>query len=138
MSQCIVECKDNFGTSIYTEDRSIVIQTDAPKEHGGKGVQFSPTDLVAAALGACIITVMSMHAKKIGIDFQEAKAKVTKNQKATVGGIGELIVHVYYPHKLEKSVEEKLEKATTHCPVHQVIDPKVRQEIIFHWGEILS
>ena len=135
MSKFIVEYQDGFATDIESVDHHAKISTDAPKEHGGKGVNFSPTDLVGGALGACILTIMGMYAKKMGVDFRGAKAEVTKNQGSTVGGIGELIVHVYYPHTLEGAICEKLEKAATHCPVHQILDPKVKQQIVFHWGE---
>lgn len=135
MSKLVVEYQDGFSTHIESLDHQVKLTTDAPKEHGGKGGNFSPTDLVGAALGACIITIMGMHAKKLGVDFRGAKAEVTKNQGSTLGGIGELIVHVYYPHPLEGSLREKLEKAALHCPVHHVLDPKVKQEIVFHWGE---
>jgi putative redox protein len=138
MSKCVVEYQETFSTNITSLDHQAKILTDAPKEHGGRGGNFSPTDLVGAALGSCILTIMGMHAKKMGVDFRGAKAEVTKNQGSTLGGIGELIVHVYYPHPLEGSICEKLEKAAMHCPVHHVLDSKVKQEIVFHWGEALT
>ena len=41
-----------------------VIKTDAPKDHDGKGENFVPTDLLASALGTCVITIMGIEAKK--------------------------------------------------------------------------
>ncbi len=41
-----------------------LIHTDAPKDHDGNGKDFTPTDLLANALGTCVITIMGIEAKK--------------------------------------------------------------------------
>jgi putative redox protein len=135
MSQMMIDYLEGFSTRIYSTEAQDAIVTDAPKNHGGNGLEFSPTDLFAASLGACVVTIMGMHAKKLGVSFEGVKAKVIKNQGAVPGGIGEILVHVYYPGRIENSLREKLEKAAMHCPIHQSIDPKIRQEIVFHWEE---
>lgn len=137
MSNMTIEYIEGFSTTIQSLETKAKICTDAPQNHGGKGVEFSPTDLFAAALGSCVLTIMGMHAKKLGVDFKGVKAKVTKNQGVTPGGIGEILVHVYYPHTIEDSVRDKLEKAAKNCPVHHSIDSKIKQEIVFHWEETL-
>ena len=37
--------------------------TDAPVDNHGKGESISPTDMVAAALGSCMLTIMGISAK---------------------------------------------------------------------------
>src|ERR1700691_578594 len=55
------------------------IETDAPKDNMGKGERFSPTDLVGAALGSCILTTIAMVAEKEGISLgEQARAEVEK------------------------------------------------------------
>ena len=134
----MIEYTEGFSTTIRSLETKAKISTDAPQNHGGKGVEFSPTDLFAAALGSCILTIMGMHAKKLGVNFQGVKAKVTKNQGTIPGGIGEILVHVYYPHPIEASLRDKLEKAAKNCPLHHSIDSKINQEIVFHWEETVK
>lgn len=138
MSKMMIEYTEGFSTVVTSLENQAILRTDAPKSHGGKGIEFSPTDLFAIALGSCVLTIMGMQAKKLGVDFKGVRAKVIKNQGTIPGGIGEILVHVYYPGSIEASLKEKLEKAAMHCPVHQNIDPKVKQEIVFYWEQTLK
>ena len=45
--------------------------TDAPVDNHGKGESFSPTDLVATALGVCMATVMGIYAEQHEIELRE-------------------------------------------------------------------
>src|ERR1700720_4834451 len=54
------------------------IATDAPTDNKGKGESFSPTDLVATALGACMSTILAMAAEEHGLDVKGMTVNVTK------------------------------------------------------------
>ena len=64
------EAKHSFSGSI--------IYTDAPKDHDGEGQNFAPTDLIASALGTCIITIMGIEAKRRGWQLGEINVDVYK------------------------------------------------------------
>ena len=71
-------------------------ETDAPTDNNGKGERFSPTDLLATSLAACMITVMGIKARTLGFDLDDVKIEVLKLMKSDprrVGGI-ELIFHM--------------------------------------------
>ena len=51
------------------------IITDAPVDNNGKGESFSPTDLVATALGTCMTTVMGIYAEKNGKSIEGISVK---------------------------------------------------------------
>lgn len=137
MSKMVIEYEEGCSTIIKSLETKAVVRTDVPQSYGGKGVELSPTDLFAASLGSCVLSMMGMQAKKLGISLEGVKAAVTKNQGAVPGGIGEILVHVYCPISVEAGVQEKLEKAGKNCPIHHSIDPKIKQEVVFHWGESL-
>ena len=61
------------------ERSGVKINTDAPNDHDGRGESFSPTDLLATALGTCLLTVMGITAKRRGFELGEAKAMVEKS-----------------------------------------------------------
>ena len=111
------------------------INTDAPKDNMGKGENFSPTDLVAAALGSCMLTIMGIAAKSLNIDLQGTKVEVNKEMiAAPERRIGKLAVKVSVPLKLSEEHQQKLQKAALTCPVHKSLHPDIAIPIEFIWG----
>jgi len=111
------------------------IATDAPKESFGRGLMFSPTDLVAAALGSCVLTLMGLAAKKMQVDISLARAQVSKEMVSQpLRRIGKLVVNVFCPQTYSQQIQEELEKAGRLCPVHNSLHPDIIQEFVFHWG----
>ncbi|PYJ64980.1 MAG: osmotically inducible protein OsmC, partial [Verrucomicrobia bacterium] len=54
------------------------ISTDAPTDNRGKGEAFSPTDLVATALGTCMSTTMGIKAQELGVDLRGMAVSIEK------------------------------------------------------------
>lgn len=105
------------------------IATDAPIDNGGKGAAFSPTDLVSAALGACILTIMGIAAKRMGIAIEGTRVHVVKEMVADpVRRIGAITVTATLPKGLSLSDDalKRLEQAGATCPVKQSLHPDVR------------
>jgi len=111
------------------------LSTDAPKDNQGRGEAFSPTDLVATALGTCMLTIMGMKARTLNIDIAGATATVEKEMtSAPPRRIQRLSVKIRVPHRLNSEDKEKLERAARACPVHQSLHPDVQIPIEFTWG----
>lgn len=112
-----------------------VITTDAPKDNQGLGATFSPTDLVATALGTCILTTMAIVARKLGVDIDDARAQVVKEMAAAPSRrIGSLAVEIVMPTGIAVEHREKLESAAHKCPVHLSMHPEVKMPIRIVWG----
>lgn len=110
------------------------ITTDAPVDNGGKGSAFSPTDLVGAALGACMLTIMGKVAERNGIDLRGTKVRVSKEMASEpVRRIQRLGVVMTLPTGLKLSPENrvKLENAAHTCPVKQSLHPDVVLDVVF-------
>jgi putative redox protein len=108
--------------------------TDAPVDNQGKGSTFSPTDLVAVALGSCILTIMGIKARDNKIDIKDATASVQKTMASDPRRIARLEVAVKMPEK-KYSVKQKklLETAAKGCPVANSLHPDLEQVIHFEW-----
>ena len=106
--------------------------TDAPVDNRGKGESFSPTDLVATALGTCIPTIMGIVAEREKINLTSLRITVQKEMSAEAPRrIAKLITRIMMPKGLTDQQKAKLEKAAHTCPVHQTLDGKVEMPIEF-------
>jgi putative redox protein len=111
------------------------IVTDAPKDNQGRGETFSPTDLVAAALGTCMLTVMGIMARTLDIDIAGATATVEKEMSsAPPRRIDSLTVKIWMPRPVSPENQQKLERAAHTCPVHKSLHPDIRTPIEFTWS----
>jgi putative redox protein len=112
------------------------LATDAPADNQGRGETFSPTDLVATALGTCVLTTMGIVARRNNLDMTGTTARVVKEMvQQPVRRIGALRVTISFPAvqaaKLMAADRSKLEAAASHCPVHKSLHPDVEAPIEF-------
>lgn len=107
------------------------LNTDAPVDNEGKGESFSPTDLVATALGSCISTLMGIYARRHDIDLTGMKIRVEKHMSAEPRRIGRLPVTVDVPVALDDRHRVAIERTALTCPVHQSLHPDIDAPIEF-------
>ncbi len=112
-----------------------VLGTDAPTDNQGRCESFSPTDLVATALGSCMLTVMGIMARSLHLDIAGATATVQKEMTAGPSRkIQQLAVKIHVPHAVSEDDRLRLEHAAHSCPVHKSLHPDVQMPIVFSWG----
>jgi putative redox protein len=112
-----------------------ILLTDAPTDNMGKGESFSPTDLVATALGTCMLTIMGIAAQRLEIDLTGTRVSVTKEMVAIpTRRIGRLGVTIHMPRELPEEQKVKLQNAAMTCPVHRSLHPDVQIPVEFCWG----
>lgn len=129
-----LRCQATHGPSQGT------LITDAPLDNHGKGEAFSPTDLVATGLGACMMTIMGIVAERNGWDLTGMTTHVTKEMATTpIRRIGKLIVTISIPAETGAVLTDidrtKLINAAHSCPVHQSLHPDIEVPVTFHWGD---
>jgi putative redox protein len=111
------------------------LSTDAPTDNQGRGESFSPTDLVATALGSCMLTVMGIMARTLALDIAGTTASVEKEMTTSAPRrIASLAVKIHVPHALSAENQQKLERAAHTCPVHKSLHPDIETPIHFTWG----
>lgn len=111
-----------------------MIVTDAPTDNNGKGEAFSPTDMVAAALGSCMLTIMDMAARRLGLDITGTRLEITKVMASEPRRIAEIKIDFHLPGDYSDKEKAILTRAADTCPVSKSLHPDLRQTITYHYG----
>ena len=119
--------------NIHVQSGSKIV-TDAPTDNRGKGEGFSPTDLLATALGNCIMTIMGIKAMDNGIDLVGTEIEITKIMANDPRRVAEVIVEFYFPKKNYTDAEKELiESVAGISPVPLSLHTDLKQTIKFNW-----
>lgn len=106
------------------------VVSDAPLDNHGLAQSFSPTDLVATALGACMLTIMGIVAERHQWPMTGAQVRVEKHMVAQpVRRIARLVVEIDMPEPLGAEARAALERAAHLCPVHASLHPDIAVEL---------
>lgn len=108
--------------------------TDAPLDNNGKGEAFSPTDTVATGLASCMLTVMGIKARDLGVDMKDTIASVTKVMGTDPRRIVKIEVTFELPFSADQKTRQILERTANTCPVLYSLHPDIEKVIVFNWN----
>jgi len=109
------------------------ITTVPPKDNGGDGSSFSPTDLVGAALASCALSTMALLAQREGLPWGGARASVEKRMTPPPRRIEELVLLIDMPPEVRREHRSRLEEAARFCPVARSLHPDVKVPMEFRY-----
>jgi len=117
--------------AMHVQSHNSII-TDAPVDNNGKGEAFSPTDLVSAALGACMVTIMGIVAERDGVSLEGLSWEITKIMQSSPRKIQEIVVDFAWSNPVsDQAFIQKLKNAARTCPVALSLDPAIKQTVNF-------
>jgi len=110
------------------------ILTDAPLDNQGLAQSFSPTDLVATALGSCMMSIMGIKARDMKLDLKGTEIEITKVMASDPRRISEVHATLKFPpNNFTDKDKAILENAAKTCPVAKSLHPDIKQELVFVW-----
>jgi len=109
------------------------MKTVPPRDNGGDGSSFSPTDLVGAALASCALSTMALLAQREGLTWGDARASVEKIMTSAPRRIGELTVVFDMPREVRPEHRARLEEIAHTCPVARSLHHDVKVPMTFRW-----
>jgi putative redox protein len=114
---------------IHVRSGSIII-TDAPVDNKGRGEYFSPTDLVASALGSCIFTIMGIAAREHGFSIDGSSCAITKIMSDKPRKIAEIKIEFDLTSNSYSDKQKKiLDYCVKTCPVALSLHESVVQNV---------
>lgn len=111
----------------------VSIVTDAPLDNQGKGESFSPTDLLSISLGSCMLTIMGIKARIIGVNIDGIEVQVEKKMTATAPRmVAEIVVTFNWSQKnFSPEILHQLKEAAITCPVAMSLHPEIKKTYFF-------
>jgi uncharacterized OsmC-like protein len=132
MTSKITYLGDLRTSSVHLQSGTEIL-SDAPRDNHGKGEAFSPTDLLANALGSCMISIMAIKSKDLDVDLIGSTVSVTKIMQAEPRKIAKIIIVVDTSVTTTEKNKIILERAAMTCPVFLSLNPDIEKEISFNW-----
>jgi uncharacterized OsmC-like protein len=112
-----------------------VLKTVPPVDNQGDGSSFSPTDLVATALAACMVSLIAIVGERDELDLTGLSVHVEKHMAGSPRRIGRLPSRIRMPAGLTPAQRKKLENAALTCPVHMSLHPDIEREVEFEYPD---
>ena len=125
----------NLRTEAIHEQSGTRLVCDAPLDNHGKGESFSPTDLVATALGACMLTIMGISAETYGYDIVGTTLETEKIMGTNPRRIVEIKITFNFPKDREFTAQQRrvIEAAARTCPVANSLHPDIKKTLVFKY-----
>lgn len=105
------------------------IVTDLPPDNGGKGREFSPTDLFASSLASCVLTIMGKVAERDGLPFAGSTIEIEKIMNESPRRVKRFVIRLNFAPGIDESAKKKLMKCVETCPVHRSLHPDIEIEL---------
>jgi uncharacterized OsmC-like protein len=134
MTSRITYLGDLRTSSVHMQSGTEIL-SDAPTDNNGKGEAFSPTDLVANALGSCIMTIMAIKSKDMNVNLIGSTIEVTKIMQAEPRKIAKIQLTLNMTAKVDEKTKIILERTGMNCPVLLSLNPDIDKEITFNWKQ---
>lgn len=132
MTSKVTYLGDLRTSSIHLQSGTEIL-SDAPTDNHGKGEAFSPTDLLANALGSCMVSIMAIKSKDMNLDLVGSTVEVTKIMQAEPRKIAKIEIVMNMSVSVDEKSKTILERTAMNCPVLLSLNPDIKKAITFNW-----
>jgi uncharacterized OsmC-like protein len=119
-------------TSTHLKSGTTIL-SDAPTDNHGKGEAFSPTDLLANALGSCMISIMAIKSADLELNLEGSTVEVTKFMQSEPRKIAKIGIIMNMSIEVSDKNKIILERTAMNCPVLLSLNPDIEKDIVINW-----
>lgn len=125
----------NLRTEAVHDQSGSKLVTDAPLDNHGKGEFFSPTDLLATALGSCMLTIMGISAEEYGYNLDGTTVETEKIMGTNPRRVVEVKITFNFPKGNNFTDRQKrvIESSARTCPVANSLHPDLKKTVVFNY-----
>ncbi len=116
--------------SVHGPSKARLLTAD-PVDNKGDGSSFSPTDLLATALGTCMLTLIAIVGERDGLDLSGMEYRAVKEMAATPRRVGQVPLEIRLPSSLTPQQRKRLETAALTCPVKMSLPEELETPVRF-------
>ena len=122
----------NLRTEAIHDQSGSKLVTDAPLDNHGKGEFFSPTDLLATALGSCMLTIMGISAEEYGYNLDGTTVETEKIMGTNPRRVVEVKITFNFPKGNNFTDRQKrvIESSARTCPVANSLHPDLKKTVL--------
>ena len=132
MTSLVTYLGDLRTSSEHIQSGTIIL-SDPPIDNNGRGESFSPTDLLANALGSCMMTIMAIKARDLEINIEGSTVEVTKYMQSEPRKVARIGIIMNINIALDDKNKIILERTAMNCPVLLSLNPDIEKDIIINW-----
>ena len=128
----LISCTYNGDgqTTLQLSDNQAEVRTDLPRDNGGMGRDFSPTDLFVSSLGACAVTIMGKTAESQGKSLVGTRIAIEKEMGENPRRVTKITLRFEFPEHVDAADRQKYLASIKSCPVHNSLCNQVVQVVI--------
>ena len=125
----------NLRTEAVHDQSGSKLVTDAPLDNHGKGEFFSPTDLLATALGSCMLTIMGISAEEYGYNLDGTTVETEKIMGTNPRRVVDVKITFNFPkgNKFTDRQKRVIESSARTCPVANSLHPDLKKTVVFNY-----
>jgi len=113
--------KHTHGVASTIETRGHRVDVDAPPSMGGEDTGPTPVELLAGALGSCIVFYVARWAREAGLPYEGMQVKLDYVLDMEAHCVPVINVEITMPEDFPAARKEALMRVAEHCTVHNTL-----------------
>ena len=129
MDLITVTRQSDLAFNIHVRGRDVV--SDMSEEDGGQAAGFTPAELLAGSLGACIAMMVQGYCDKTGYTDGDVGVNLTIELADNPKRVGAIVIDVELPNGFPEDRIDAVRRIAELCTIHETLSHPPRVDVDF-------